>query len=415
MLPSPPVSLGTPFHPRTAELCTSLSWKDWAGYHAVRSYGSCHEREYYAIRHAAALIDVTPLHKYDVRGPDAARLLSWVTVKDAERLKPGQVTYLCWCDDRGKVLDDGTLTRFDEHWFRLTAAEPWQHWLERNGRGLSVDVEDASDRVAALAVQGPCSRALLADACDGDVAGLRFFRSLRTRVAGLEAVVTRTGYTGDLGYEVWVANEDAVPLWDALVAAGRPHGALPCGLDALDVSRIEAGFVLEGVDYSSARTALSEERCTTPYELGLGWTVQLDREPFLGQAALREEARRGSRRATVALDLDWEDLERLHEARGVPPALPATAWRGAEPVYGAGRWVGRATSGTWSPTLKRYLAIALVEADSAAPGTELEMEVVVEFRRERVRARVVERPTYDPPRKRSTPGAEAKALAGGAR
>ncbi len=408
--------LPTPFHPRTAELCSSLLWKDWAGYHAVRSFDTCHEREYYAIRHAVAAIDVTPLYKYDVRGRDAARLLSSVTVRDVARLDVGQATYLCWCDDAGFVLDDGTVTRLDEEWFRMTAAEPYFHWLERQSRGLSVELADQSAKLAVLAVQGPRSRDLLAAVCDADVRTLRFFRALRTRIRRFDAVVTRTGYTGDLGYEVWVANEHALDLWDALFDAGSLHGLLPTGLDALDVARIEAGFILAGVDYTSARGALSEERKTSPFEIGLGWTVELEREPFIGQMALCAERARGPRRSTVGLVLDWEELEALYAARGLPPELSATAWRGAEPVYGGGRWVGRATSRAWSPTLKKYLAIALVEREFAALGTELEVEVVVEFRRERLTATVAERPFFDPPRKRETPGVsqkKARAASGG--
>ena len=395
--------LPTPFHPRTAECCTSLLWKDWAGYFAVKSYDTCHEREYYALRHAVGMIDVTPLFKYDVSGKDAARLLAWVTVRDVGRLKVGQATYLCWCDDDGQVLDDGTVTRLGEERFRMTAAEPYFHWLVREAEGFDVELEDVTHRVGALAVQGPASRDLLVAAGAEGVRDLRFFRSIETDVAGVPAIVTRTGYTGDLGYEVWVANEDAVSLWDGLADRGTGFGLEPAGLDALDVTRVEAGFLLAGIDYTSARGETIPERRTSPYELGLGWTVQLDREPFLGQSALRSEKARGPARETVGLELDWEELEALFAVHDLPPELPATAWRGGEPVYSAGRWVGRATSGTWSPTLKKLLAIALVERDAARLGTRLEMEVLVEHRRERVTARVVERPFFDPPRKRETP------------
>jgi aminomethyltransferase len=402
----------SPFHPRTAELCTSLRWKDWAGYFAVCSYGATHEREYYALRHAVGMIDVTPLFKYDVSGPDAARLLSFVTVRDIGKLKLEQSTYLCWCDDDGKVLDDGTVTRLGEERFRMTSAEPYFHWLADQAEGLDVRLEDVTEKVAALAVQGPSSRALLASVVDGDVTGLRFFRALRGRVRDFECVVTRTGYTGDLGYEIWVENEHALDLWDALTVGGRAHGLLPAGLDALDVTRIEAGFILAGVDYFPARGAAIESRKASPFELGLDWTVKLEREPFIGQAALLAERARGSPRATVGLVLDWQELEAMYEAEGLPPDLPSAAWRGGVPVYSGARHVGRATSGAWSPTLKKYLAIALVESESAAAGTRLEMEVLVEFKRRRVTATVTERPFFDPPRKRETPEALAAAPRG---
>lgn len=406
----------TPFHPRTAELCESLLWKDWAGRFAVRSFDTSHEREYYALRHAAGMIDVTPLFKYDVRGPDAGRFLAWVTVRDVTRLKVGRVTYLCWCNDDGHVLDDGTVTRLGEEHFRMTAAEPYFHWLERQAGGFEVELEDVSDRIAALSVQGPTARAVVDDCVavpgEGDVAHLPFFRALEGRVGSAPVVVTRTGYTGDLGYEVWTANEHALDLWDALMLAGRPHGLLPAGLDAMDVTRIEAGFILAGVDYESARGAPIESRCTSPDEVGLGWTVQLDRDPFVGQAALRRERERGVKRATVGLVLDWEELEAMYEREGLPPDLPTTAWRGGVPVYRGGRQVGRATSGAWSPTLKQYLAIAMVEADASADGARLEMEVLVEYRRQRVTATVTPRPFFDPPRKRATPE-RAPAASGG--
>ena len=333
----------SPFHPRTAECCASLRWKDWAGYFAVCSYGPCHEREYYALRHAVGMIDVTPLFKYDVSGPDAARLLSWVTVRDIGKLALDQSTYLCWCDDDGMVLDDGTVTRIGEERYRMTSAEPYFHWLSDQAGEMDVELEDVTGTIAALAVQGPSSRALLSDIVDADVDGLRFFRATHGRVRDFECVVTRTGYTGDLGYEVWVDNAHALDLWDALTAGGRAHGLLPAGLDALDVTRIEAGFILAGVDYFPARGVAIESRKTSPYELGLGWTVKLDREPFIGQAALLAERERGSKRATVGLVLDWEELEALYEREGLPPDLPSAAWRGGVPVYRGARQVGRAT------------------------------------------------------------------------
>jgi len=391
----------TPFHERTAALCESLRWKDWAGHYAVCSYGVLHDPEYFAIRHAAGLLDVTPLFKYEVTGSDAAAFLARVMVRDIRKLGVGRVTYCPWTDEEGKTLDDGTITRLEEKRFRVTSAEPAFQWLAAHTRGFEAEVRDVTEEIGALALQGPRSRAILAEACDGDIANLRFFRATTGSIASQTVEITRTGYTGDLGFEIWVPREGALAVWDALMEAGLPHGLLPAGLDALDVTRIEAGFILQGIDYFSARDCLIERQKSTPFEVGLGWAVQLERDPFLGQAALREEKRRGSARALVGLQIDWEELERLYEEAGLPPALPACAWRSAVPVYHGSRHVGRATSGTWSPTLKKNLALASVEARFADPGTVLSIEATVEYERRTVPARVVPRPFFDPERKRA--------------
>lgn len=391
----------SPLHPRTAPLCRSLRFKDWAGYYAVCSYEPAIDSEYHALRQACGLLDVTPLFKYEVRGPDAAAWLAWVWARDARRLKDGQVAYGVWCDEHGKVLDDGTIVRFSAERFRMTAAEPAYSWLSERARGFRVEVEDVSEKIAGLALQGPTSRAVLVELCGPELAGLRFFRATRARAGELELEVTRTGYTGDLGYELWIAAAQAPRLWDAVMEAGAPHGVLPVGLDALDVSRVEAGFVLGGVDYVHAAHARIESQKSTPYELGLGWTVQLEREPFIGQAALAREVREGSRWSLVGLEIRWDALEELYSSYGLPPSLPTAAWRSPVPVYEGAHQVGRASSGAWSPTLKKNLALATVEAAHAAPGTQLAIEVTVEYERRTVPCTVVERPFFDPPRKRA--------------
>ena len=392
----------SPFHPRTSALCKSLRWKDWAGYYAVCAYDTYPEREYYAIRHAAGLIDVTPLFKYEVHGPDAAAFLAHLMVKDIRKLKVGQVAYCCWCDDHGKLLDDGTCSRIEENDFRVTAAEPSLAWLTRNLGTFDVQIEESTDRIAAVALQGPRSRDILARITGADVQNLKFFRLTKAAVDGFDAVITRTGYTGDLGYEIWVENEHALKLWDALADAGKNFGMLPMGLDAIDLARIEAGFIMNGVDYYSANHCLIESRKSTPYEAGLGWTVNLDREPFIGQAAIRKEKETGPVREFVGLDLDWDEFERLHAKLGLPPQVPSAAWRTAVPIYSTGgKHVGQATSGAWSPTLKKNLALATVKAPYAKVGTVVRMEVTVEYVRHTVPAVVRERPFFDPPRKRA--------------
>jgi aminomethyltransferase len=391
----------TPFHPRTSELCTSLAWKQWAGYYAVRSYDTCHEREYYAIRHAAGLIDVTPLYKYEVRGPDAAAFLAHVMVRDIRKLRRGRVAYLCWCDDDGKVVDDGTVSHLDDGHFRVTAAEPALSWLQRFADPFDVEVEDSSERLGALALQGPCARAILGGLAEGDLDRLRFFRVTRARLAGVEVHISRTGYTGDLGYEVWVEGESALRVWDAIVEAGRPYRLSAAGLDALDVSRIEAGYLMNGVDYFSAHHCLIEARKSSPFELGLGWAVNLDREPFVGQRALLAERERGSSWSFVGLELDWDEYEALFDEVGLPPSVPSQAWRDPVPVYDLeGRQIGQATSGAWSPQLKQNLALASVHSAFGRHGSRVRMEVTVEFQRRQVAAPVRRTPFFDPERKR---------------
>lgn len=396
------MSIPSPFHPRTSALCRSLRWKDWSGYFAVCAYDTYPEREYYAIRHAAGLIDVTPLYKYEVQGPDAAAFLARVMVKNILKLEVGQVTYCCWCDDRGKLLDDGTVSRLADTYFRVTAAEPSLAWLSQHIGGFDVQIKESTEDIAAVALQGPNARDILKQVTDADVAGLRFFRLTKTNIDGFEAVVTRTGYTGDLGYEVWVPNENAVALWDALMSAGRSYGLEPAGLDALDVTRVEAGFLMNGVDYFSANHCLIESRMSTPYETGLGWTVNLDRDPFIGQGPLRSEKTTGPMRKFVGLELDWDEFARLHAKHNLPPEVCSAAWRNAVPVYTAsGKHVGQATSGAWSPTLKKNLALATIRTPHAKVGTTLRMEVTVEYVRHTVAAVVSKRPFFDPPRKRA--------------
>jgi aminomethyltransferase len=322
-------------------------------------------------------------------------------VRDASKMKAGRMSYLCWCDGDGKVIDDGTLARLDEQHYRLTSAAPAYHWLARHAEPFDVSIEDLSDGMAALALQGPTSREVLRRLCDADLDALPFFGITPTRFASGAGWLSRTGYTGDLGYELWVDNDQAIALWDAILSEGRDHGVEPVGLDTLDVCRIEAGFILRGVDYVAANEALIEPQKSSPYEIGLGWTVKLDgRAPFVGMDALVEEKRRDARWALVGLDIDVVALEKLYEQHGLPPHVPQAAWRSAVPVYFEGRQVGRATSGAWSPVLKRNLALATVEASAAEPGTRLYIEWTVEWERRTVPACVSPTPFFDPPRKR---------------
>jgi aminomethyltransferase len=396
--------IGTAFHERTLPLCESLSYRDWSGYYAVSSYEPHHEHEYNAIRNAAALIDISPLFKYRVEGPDATRLVDRVVTRDMRKVSVGQVIYTPWCDERGQVIDDGTVSRLAENTYRWTAADPSLRWLTQNAAGLEVRIEDISEMVSALALQGPTSGRLLKSLVRGaDIAGLKYFRVAACEIAGVRVDVSRTGYTGDLGYEIWIPSEDAVAVWDALVEAGRAFDLQPAGMLALDVARIEAGLLLIDVDFHGSKKALIESQKYSPFEMGLGRLVNLDKARFVGQSALMEERRRGHAREIVGLEVDWTGVERLYEAAGLPPTVSANASRVAVPVYGGGAQTGRATSTTWSPTLKKLIALATVRREHSKPGTRLEIEYTVEAVRHRVGANVVKTPFFNPKRKTATP------------
>jgi aminomethyltransferase len=367
------------------------------------SYELHHDREYHAIRSSAAVFDVSPLFKYHVRGRDAVRLVDRVVTRDVGRAAVGQVLYTPWCDGEGKVLDDGTVAVLSPEFIRMTSADPGYRWLAVNARGLDVEIEDVSESIAALALQGPNARTILEHAAGTDLGALRFFRLTAALIRGVPVTITRTGYTGDLGYEIWMEANHALPVWDALMAAGGPYGLTPAGLLALDVARIEAGLLLLDVDYVSARKALIEAQKSSPLELGLDWTVAFRKEAFVGREALLAERARPAAWKFVGVEVDWEALERLYTEVGLAPRLPTTAWRTSVPLYaiGAEHQVGYATSGCWSPLLKRYLTLAHLEAPYAVPGRELEIEVTVEHRRRRALARVQPLPYFNPERKRA--------------
>jgi aminomethyltransferase len=395
--------VGTPFHARTFALCESLSYRDWSGYYTVSSYEPHHEHEYNAIRQAAALIDVSPLFKYEVSGPDAPRLVNRIITRDVGKMAVGQVVYTPWCDEHGHVIDDGTVARLGETRFRWTAAEPNLRWLTQNADGMRVAIDDVSERTAALALQGPLAARVLRACADADIDRLRYFGVTSGRIAGVPVDVSRTGYTGDLGYEIWIPSDRALSVWDALVAAGRPFDLMPAGMLALDVARVEAGLLLIDVDFCGSRRAQIPDQRYTPYELSLGRLVALDKGPFIGRAALQREAGHLPRRRIVGLEVDWSDVERVYESVGLPPVAPAAASRVAVPVKGGEGQVGRATTTVWSPTLKRLIAIACVDVRQSVEGARLRIEMTVEGVRHFVRATVVRTPFFNPARKTTTP------------
>jgi aminomethyltransferase len=395
--------IGTAVHERTFALCESLNYREWSGYYAVSAYEGHHEHEYNAIRNAAALIDVSPLFKYLVTGQDAARFVDRIITRDVSKMAPGQVFYTPWCDEHGKVIDDGTVTRLGEHVFRWTAADPSLRWFSQNAAGMDVRIEEISESVAALALQGPTSAQLLRAVAQADIDHLKYFRMTSGTIDGVPVDISRTGYTGDLGYEIWIPAGDAVRVWDALMRGGKPFDIKPAGMLALDVARIEAGLLLIDVDFFGSKKAMIEGQKYSPYEMGLGRLVSQHKARFIGQAALRREQARGHAKQVVGLEVDWTEVEVIYEKLGLAPSVGATASRVAVPVYRSGRQVGRATSTTWSPSLKKMIALATVERPSYEVGTRLEIEMTVEAVRHRVAATVVKTPFFDPKRKTATP------------
>ncbi len=397
------MSIGSPLDARTQPLNRKREWREWSGYHAASQYELLHIHEYVGIRHAAALIDVSPLYKYRVSGPDAVRLIDRVITRDATKIKPGQVIYTPWCDEHGKVIDDGTIARLDDDTFRWTSAESHLRWFELNARGLEVAIDDMSERTAAIALQGPLARDVLAQTTGTDWEDLAYYHRRSARAGKIEIDVSRTGYTGDLGYELWVDAAQAIALWDRLMAAGRPFAIRPAGMLPLDMVRLEAGLILIEVDYTSSKHALIPSQNYSPFEIGLGRLVNIDKgADFVGRRALAAQRDAGGpARRLVGMTIDYESIERLYEAQDLPIAVSTTTWREQRPVYSRGRQVGRATSGTWSPTLKRHIALASVEPAFEAVGSSLELEWTVEGRRGRAAAEVVPLPFFDPPRKRA--------------
>jgi len=395
------MSTGTPFYPRTGPLNKQLNWRQWSGYLAAGCYDDFVQPEYNAIRNKAALIDVSPLYKHGVSGPGATALVQRVFTRDIHKCAVMQAIYTPWCDSAGKVMQEGTVFRLADDVYQVNAAEPLMRWLRINAAGLDVDIVDQSDAVAALALQGPTSRDVLAACFEGDAATLPFFHITEGSIGGAPVTVSRTGYTGDLGYELWVPAEQAVSVWDALIERGSPWGITPCGILAMDIARVEAGFVLLDVDYIGAEHALIPEHAVSPYELSMGWAVKLDKGPFVGREALTAERGRGSARRVVGLEVDWEPIEQIHARANLMPDLPLITCREPVPVYREGRQVGRVTTRCWSTLLKKYVAIATVEARCADPGTAVEMEVTVNFRRERVAGRITELAHFRPERLRA--------------
>jgi len=391
----------TPFHSRTAELCVSWAWEDWAGYIAAQMYELEHTHEYHAVRTATAMFDFTPLQKYHVHGPHAEKLLNRVLTRNVKKCQIGQIVYTVWCDDEGKILNDGTLSRFAKDDFRLAANDPNLAWLEDNAYGMDVQIEDLTEDLAVLSLQGPTSRDLINAVIAEDISDLGFFRHTQATIEGSPVTVGRAGFTGDLGYEIWLPPGDAERIWDVLMDKGKAYAIKASGTHALDVARIEACLLVSDIDYIPANKTMFDVQKSSPLELGFGWLVHLKKPYFVGQQALKDEKARGPAELQVGLEIDIGALERVYAELDMPLHLPHEAWTDATPLYRDGKRVGKATSGAWSPLLKKYIALARVKSEFAAPGSVVDLEEIVEARRYLIPAKVVKTPFFDPERKRA--------------
>jgi glycine cleavage system T protein (aminomethyltransferase) len=395
------MTVGTPFFDRQSERNTKLAWGEWSGYLAAATYADSHEIEYNAIRQAAAVIDVSPLYKYELTGADAQRLVDRVITRDATKIEVGQVVYTPWCDERGKVIDDGTVARLDDSTFRWTAADPQYRWLQMNAAELDVEITDVSEALGALALQGPRARAVLAAATGEEWEEVRYFRRRSSSIAGVEIDVTRTGYTGDLGYELFIPAKSAADVWDALFEAGVAHGLRPAGMRALDIVRLEAGLILIEVVYTSVKHAEAADHEYSPFEIGLGRLVSFTKGPYVGRAALAAERDRGGpRRRLAGIEIEWEGIESEFARHDLAPHVSPVVDRSPVPIFAGRRQVGRATSTGWSPTLKKMIGLASLDAEYEPVGSRLQIEWTVEGERGRIPARVVELPFLDLERKR---------------
>ena len=390
----------TPLHSRTAALMQANQWRRWAGYTVASSYEMTHDREYFALRNACVLLDVSPLCKYRITGPDALPFLNRMVTRDVSKIAVGGMLYTPWCNSRGKIIDDGTIAHLGENHYRLTCAEPNLRWLEDNAIGMQVKIEDVSQQIAALSVQGPRSRELLMSLTDAPLGGLKYYGFINAKIASTTVMISRTGYTGDLGFELWVEADRAEQVWDAVVAAGQAFALQPAGIWALDVARIEAGLIMLDIDYTPANKAMTDAQTSTPLELGLNWAVSWKKGNFVGRQALQSEKEQGSSIVLTGLEIDHKEYERQHHALGLTVPYPFLAWREVIPLYADGNQIGYATSGVWSPTLKKYIALGHVQPRCAQPGQMVTIDLIVDRYRRPIDAKVTKLPFFNPARKK---------------
>lgn len=386
--------LETPFHDRARELSQHDSYVPWAGYTTVDVFTSA-EQEYFAIRNASTLYDITPMVKYRIGGPDAERYLNRLVTRDVRKLKVGRVSYVVWCNDDGHIIDDGTLFRLGANDFRLCTAERQLDWMMDSAIGFDVSIAEVTEDIAALSMQGPTSCYILKRLGLAGIETLKPFELREFSAGNRPLMVSRTGFTGDLGYELWMRPEDALSVWDDLMAVGRTRGLRAIGSQALNMARIEAGFLMPNVDFVSAEHTIRLNRDRTPLELGLGWLVEFEKPHFTGRRALLAQRTQGLKRLLVGLDIE-----------GNKPAHNALLYADRA----GNQEVGHVTSALWSPTCKRNLALAILDAPHHATGSTVYADIYLHrelvWERRMAAARVVDRPFFAPDRRRLTPPAD---------
>lgn len=398
----------TPFHPRLRDLNTEGLYTHWQGYLSALRYTHAPKHEYFAVRNSVGVFDTSPLFKYRIHGPDAERFLAGVLVRDIRGCRPGRAHYTLWCDDRGFVMEDGVVFRHSETEFLLTTARPNLGWFADLTGRLRVRLEDVSDDYGILAVQGPLSRVVLASLMP-EAGALPYFEHAPAKVASAPVTLSRTGYTGDLGFEITIEAEHAVAVLDAILQAGKGHGIRPFGEEALMMLRVEAGLPLIDVEWHNSRLAFTDLERVTPTELGMGWMLRGidDERPFLGRNAIRRElADHTSRWATVGLVVDEEHWARLHRGAGLLPLKDEHPLAYESMLYdaaGGGSQVGYATSVMYSPVLQRHIGLARVIPDLAEPGSQIHLELVIHHHTTRVAAHTAKLPLFDPARRTARP------------
>ena len=399
----------TPFYECLAPLNQTGIWKNWSGYLVAPSYQYSLASEYYAIRNAVAAFDTSPLFKYRIGGDDAEALLAKVLARDIRQCDVGKAQYTCWCDDDGYVLQDGVVMRVDADSYWLTAAEPILRYLRNHAREMGLRkiwVDDVTNDYGILALQGPHSHNVASQIC-GDVSKLDYFDVMRAKSGNAEMIVSRTGFTGDLGYEFWIPAKKATSVYEAITEAGAGYNLIPIGSTALKMSRVEAGLLLIDVDFHNAKHAWVAAQKETPIELGWSWMFRglaKDERNFVGRAAIETELRnKCSRWKTVGLSVDWHEFERVHAEAGVPAPKHEHYHEGTMSIYRRNDklwdYAGYATSFIFSSLLKRPIAIAKLPPELTKPGTEVDLEVPVIKKPVNVLARVSKMPFFNPSRK----------------
>ena len=381
--------LETPFHERTYEACYNNDWYRWAGYKIAREYSNT-ELEYTAMRNTAGVLDITPMHKYDIKGADAIKFVDKLVTRNVTEINSGQVMYIIWCNEDGNVIDDGTVFCFNSNHLRIFCAERNLNWFSDTAIGFNVEVEDVSDTIAALAFQGPLSCKILNLLNVKDIENLKPFYFDNFDLNGCKVTISRTGFSGDLGYEIWCKNEDAINVWDSLFTFNRDYKVLPAGMNALEMVRVEAGFIQPNADFMSAEQALRPNRMRNPYELGMGWLVDLNKNYFTGKKNLINLKKKTLTKKLVGLDI-----------QGDKPAIGSVLYDKNK------KEIGIVTAGMWSPSLKSNIAFGYVDKDHMKIGSKVYAEIYhpeeLEYKKIWAECSVVKKQFFNPPRRHKVP------------